>query len=94
MNNRIYLYVLVPALMVAGVAFAQYPIMDRVADGVVAKYRDASCEDLWKDRGKPKSPEEQEAIQLLHDDAKMRTAFINRVAAPIVNKLFECGLVP
>jgi hypothetical protein len=23
-----------------------------------------------------------------------RTAFINRVAAPIANKLFECGMIP
>jgi hypothetical protein len=33
-------------------------------------------------------------IQLLKDDTQMRTAFINKVAAPIANKMFECGMLP
>ena len=37
---------------------------------------------------------EQRAIQLLRNDPQMRTEFLNRVAAPIVNKLFECGMIP
>jgi hypothetical protein len=31
---------------------------------------------------------------MLKGDPAMRTEFINRVAAPIVNKMFECGLIP
>jgi hypothetical protein len=31
---------------------------------------------------------------LLHDDAQLRRAFIDRVAAPIANKMFECGMIP
>ena len=27
-------------------------------------------------------------------DPQMRTAFINKVAAPIANKMFECGMIP
>jgi hypothetical protein len=37
---------------------------------------------------------EQQFIQTLHQDPQMREAFISRVAAPIANKLFECGLIP
>jgi hypothetical protein len=37
---------------------------------------------------------EARAVCLLHDDPNMRQAFINRVAAPIANKLFECGMTP
>ena len=37
---------------------------------------------------------EQEAIQKLRDNPDMRTAFIDRVAAPIANKMFECGMIP
>ena len=33
-------------------------------------------------------------MQMLRNDPQMRTAFINKVAAPIVNKMFECGLIP
>jgi hypothetical protein len=31
---------------------------------------------------------------MLRTDPQMRTAFINQVAAPIANKMFECGMVP
>jgi hypothetical protein len=37
---------------------------------------------------------EQKAIQALKNDPQMRTAFINKVAAPIANKMFQCGLIP
>jgi hypothetical protein len=42
----------------------------------------------------PPSPQEIKAVEFLHNDAQMRAAFINKVAAPIANKLFECGLIP
>jgi hypothetical protein len=38
--------------------------------------------------------EEQRVIGLLQSDPQMRTAFINKVAAPIANKMFECGMIP
>ncbi len=79
---------MVPALLFAGVAIAQYPIMDMIADNLVQKYQQSSCEQLWHERaqkqGKPKPEREQEAVQMLRDDPQMRTAFINRCrAAPI-----------
>jgi hypothetical protein len=76
----------------------QYPMMDRVADKVVQKYQTASCQQLAAERGHPRSGRreeiEQRVVRLLHEDAQMREAFLNRVAAPIANKLFECGLIP
>jgi hypothetical protein len=36
---------------------------------------------------------EQELVQKLRSDPQMRAEFINRVAAPIANKMFECGLL-
>jgi hypothetical protein len=72
----------------------QFPIMDRVANKVIQKYQQSSCPQLMAQRDQPKSPGEQRAIQLLHDDPQMRRAFIDRVAAPIANKLFECGMIP
>jgi len=77
----------------AGIAYAQ-PIMDAVAGKVVQKYESASCEQLWEKKGQPKSPEEQRVIGLLKSDPQMRAAFINKVAAPIANKMFECGMIP
>ncbi len=82
-------------LIVTGVAGAQnYPILDKVANKVVAKYQQSTCEQLWKKKGQPKSEMEQRVIKLLHSDPQMRQEFINRVAAPIANKMFECGMIP
>jgi hypothetical protein len=78
----------------AGIAYAQYPILDMVADRVVQKYQSSSCEQLWQKKGEPKSMEEQRVIGLLQSDPQMRIAFINKVAAPIANKMFECGMIP
>jgi len=99
MKKSLWLLTALPALMSAGAAFAQpYPIMDRAADKLVQKYQTATCEQLWAERAegqaKPKSPAEQRAIQMLHEDANMRAAFFARVSAPIVNKMFECGMIP
>jgi hypothetical protein len=75
-------------------AAQQYPIMDKVADKVIAKYQSSSCQQLYQQKQQPPSPEVQRAIQLLKGDPQMRQAFINRVAGPIANKLFDCGLIP
>jgi hypothetical protein len=90
--------VTVVATAVAGVAYAQFPIMDRVADKVIQKYQSSTCEQLWQEKaqgqGKPKPEMEERAVQMLKQDPQMRQAFFNKVAAPIVNKMFECGMIP
>jgi len=80
----------------AEIAYAQFPDMDRVADKVIQKYQTATCEQLWQERaaGQGQPEMEQRAIQLLRQDPQMRQAFFNKVSAPIVNKMFECGMIP
>lgn len=82
----------------AGIAHAQYPIMDLVADKVIQKYQTATCQQLWEEKaagqGQPKPEREQRAVEMLRNDPAMRTAFFNKVSAPIVNKMFECGMIP
>jgi hypothetical protein len=81
--------------LAASVAIAQqYPMLDNVANKVVQKYQGMSCEQLWAQKSQPKSAEEQRVIGLLKSDAAMRTEFLNRVAGPITNKMFECGMIP
>jgi len=99
MIGRSLLFAAIPLLAVAaGVAYAQYPIMSRVADKVIQKYQASTCEQLWQEKaqkqGKPMPEEEQRAMKVLHEDPQMRTAFINKIAAPVLNKMFECGMVP
>jgi hypothetical protein len=74
----------------------QYPILDRVAAKVIAKYQNSSCEQLYQQKSQKAqpTPEEVKVVQFLHSDPQMKTAFINKVAAPIANKMFDCGLLP
>jgi len=87
-------FALVLTMLVGGVASAQFQILDMIAEKVVQKYQSSTCEQLWEQRGKPKSAQEQEVVQLLRNDAQMRTAFLNKVAAPVASKMFECGMIP
>ncbi|MGO8920192.1 MAG: hypothetical protein ACLQJR_30200 [Stellaceae bacterium] len=98
MTKRFLWLAMVPAFLFAGFAIAEYPIMNMVAEKVVQKYQRSSCQQLWQEKaeqqGRPKPEREQELVQLLHEDPQMRAAFIDRVAAPVVNKMFECGMIP
>ncbi len=87
-------------MICAGYAGAQeqFPIADMVANKLVQKYQNSTCEQLWQEkasmRNKPKPEAEQRFIRLMRSDPALRADFINRVAAPIVNKMFECGMIP
>jgi hypothetical protein len=94
MIRRFSLLAFVSVLLPVGIVGALYPLLDMIADKVIQKYQQASCEQLWQQKGQPKSAQEQEAIQMLQGDPQRRTAFINKVAAPLANKMFECGLIP
>jgi hypothetical protein len=94
MNQRISLMIVVPALCAAGYALAQGALLDAAANKVIGHYQSSSCQQLWAAKGAPKSPEEAKAVQFLHNDPQARTAFLNKVAGPIANKLFECGMIP
>lgn len=81
-------------LAFAGHAAADYPLMNMVADKVIQKYQSATCEQLWAQKQQPKSEQEQRLIGLLKSDPQLRTAFMNKVAGPISNKMFDCGMIP
>ena len=61
---------------------------------MIQYYQTASCQQLWAAKAQPPSAQEATATQTLRNDPAMRKAFIERVAAPIVNKMFECGMIP
>jgi hypothetical protein len=78
----------------AGMASADFPLMNMVADKVIQKYQTSTCEQLWAQKQQPKSEQEQRLIGLLQSDPQLRTAFLNKIAGPISNKMFECGMIP
>jgi hypothetical protein len=101
MIDRMNIVALAALLCLGGAgayAQGQYPIMDRIAQRVIEKYQTSSCEQLAAERGhRPEGRRgemQERVVRLLHQDPQMRQAFLNRVAAPIANRLFECGIIP
>ena len=99
MKKRSWLLFLVPAVSLAGVAVAQqYPLLDIAAKKVVQKYQSSSCEQLAQERAAkasaPKTPQEQRMVGFLRENPQARAEFFQRVSAPVVNKMFECGMIP
>lgn len=82
------------ALAAAGLAAADFPLMNMVADKVIQKYQSSTCEQLWAQKQEPKSEQEQRLVGLLKSDLQLRVAFMNKVAGPIANKMFDCGMIP
>ena len=77
---------------------AQYPIMDALCQKIIDKYNNSTCVQLAASKGETPTGEkaamEQRVVAMLKADPQMRAAFINKVAAPIANKMFECGMIP
>jgi hypothetical protein len=98
MTTRVFLFAMVSTLLFVSIAGAQHPLLDKIANKVVQKYQQSTCEQLWAERakkkGQPRPAMEQEAIQLLRSDPQLSAEFINRVAGPIANKMFTCGMIP
>ena len=94
MTIRSFVFGVALASTAVGVSASQYPMLDMVAQKVIQKYQASTCEQLWEARGEPKSQEEQNIIQILRGDPQMRQVFLDEVAGPVANKMFECGLVP
>jgi hypothetical protein len=81
------------ALTTAGAASAQGMLLDAAADKVIKKYQTATCEEL-KAPKPPPTDKEKEAIEFLRNDSQARIFFINKIAAPVLNKMFDCGMIP
>lgn len=77
-------------------------LMDLATNLVIQKFQNSSCEDLSQMQSQPQSQPQagpqaalqEKAIKMLRNNPEMRTEFINRVAGPIANRMFDCGLIP
>jgi hypothetical protein len=102
MRRTYYLLVLAVLTSIVGSSAVspqgQYPIADKVAAKVIEKYQTSSCQQLAAMKKEPPSGPEaemkQRAIAALKQDPQMRQYFLDKVAGPIANKLFECGMIP
>jgi hypothetical protein len=84
------------ACIVAGtvVAHAQGMLLDYAADRVIEKYQTSTCDELRQAKSQPPNEKEKAALDFLRGDEQARIAFIDKIAAPVANKMFECGLFP
>ena len=82
------------AVICAGGAAAQGMLLDYAAERVIEKYSKATCEQLKLMRSEPQSEKEKMALEFLRGDSQARIAFIDKIAAPVANKMFECGMFP
>jgi hypothetical protein len=93
-NKSIGAVVFVSALIVAGAVAAQGVLIDAVADKVIKKYEAASCDQLKALEAEAPSEKEKIGLDLLKADPKARVALVDKIAAPVLNKMFECSMIP
>lgn len=93
MSKTIWTIVVVASIGASAV-YAQGMIMDMVTNKVIQKYQSSTCEQLWQARGKTPGAEEQRLIGFLKNDPQMRQEFFNKIAGPVMNKMFDCGMIP
>ncbi len=96
MNRSLKAAIMASALAAAGAAtaHAQGMLLDYAADRVIQKYQTSTCEQLKAMKSQPPSLKEKEALDYLHGDAQARKIFIDKIAAPVANKMFECDMFP
>jgi hypothetical protein len=93
-NKSIGAVAMILALIVSEVASAQGMLLDLAADKVIKKYQTATCDELKAQKKEPPTDKEKEAIEFLRNDSQARMFFINKVAAPVLNKMYDCGMIP
>lgn len=90
-------FVMIPP-NVATAQSSQYPLIDKLADKVIAQYQNSSCAQLAAKKGQTPTGEkatiEEHTIQYLHQNPAAAKYFINKVASPVANKMFSCGMIP
>jgi predicted methyltransferase len=80
--------------IVAGVVAAQGMLQDYAADQMIEKFQNATCEQLKAKKTEPPSEKEKAAMEFMRNDDQAREIFVKKVAAPVMNKMFECGMIP
>jgi hypothetical protein len=93
-SKSISIAVFVASLIAAGAVAAQGMLVNDAADKVIKKYQAASCDQLKAQKAEPPSEKEKIALDFLREDPKVRVAFIDKIAAPVLNKMFDCGMIP
>lgn len=77
---------------------SSYPVLDKLAAKVVSHYESASCGQIAAEKQTPPSAQKanavNKAVQYMHENPQAAQYFIGKVATPIANKMFACGMIP
>jgi hypothetical protein len=77
-----------------GVWASRGMILDSAADEVAKKFQVATCDQLKAQKDESPTAMKKAVLWFLHDDPQARVAFIDKIAAPVLNKMIECGMAP
>jgi hypothetical protein len=95
MSKLMWVLVVVVVVVIGVGAWSQRgKVLDMTADEVTQKFSTASCEELKAKKGEPPTMIKKVALSMLHDDPDARKSFIDKVAAPVLNKMVQCGMAP
>jgi ABC-type Fe2+-enterobactin transport system substrate-binding protein len=98
MRNGKVLLAAVLASMATGASAQQYPIVDKIAAKVIAHYQNSSCQQLIAEKGQKPTGEkaqlEANAIATMKANPAMAQYFLGKVATPVAEKMFQCGMIP
>ena len=86
--------VLLCCVAIVAVDAQPYPLLDTVVQKVIQKYQTSTCQQIAENKATPPGDMEKRAVDMMRKDPQLRKAFLDQVAAPIVNKLFDCGMIP
>lgn len=86
--------VLLSGAIVLAVQAQPYPMLDVVVKKVIQKYQTETCQQIAANKQAPPSDMQKRAVQMMRQDPQLRKAFLDQVSPAIVNKLFECGMIP
>ena len=93
MNKTTSIAVGIAAFILTAGASAQGMLVDFAADKVITKYQTATCDELKAQKKQPPTDKEKEAVEFLRSDSQARIFFINKIAGPVLNKMFDCGMI-
>ena len=60
-------------------------LLDYASDQVVQKFHSSSCEQLKAQKSEPQTEKAKMALEFLRNDSQARAAFLDKIAAPVLN---------
>lgn len=87
-----------PSPSQAELTIAQERLVNTVSQLVVDQVEQSTCEEFYlflerRDQNRGQYPQvRQRLIEAAQNNPEIREAFVDQIAAPVVNKMFDCGL--